>query len=248
MTRPAPSLTLAVPRSQGFTAFSASALLHTLALGTMLAVTFGASGTLPEPAGTVGTFNLPLPELAPPPPPPEAPPQGVRRLPSVAPPPAVEGHLTVPPVVPDGLPEPEAPDFVGSAVVCKGVCAVGGDPTGSGNGEIVGGIDRVAAAIVATPPPPRRVSEGVQGPRRVHYVAPVYPPIAIATHVEGKVVLDCLITEEGRIAGVTVLEGNPLLTSAAAEAVQQWIYTPTLLSGVRSAVIMKVTVNFTLRR
>ncbi len=82
----------------------------------------------------------------------------------------------------------------------------------------------------------------------MHYVAPVYPAIAIASHVEGKVVLDCLITEEGRIAGVTVLEGNPLLTSAAAEAVQQWIYTPTLLSGVRSAVIMKVTVNFTLGR
>ncbi len=59
MTRPAPSLTLAVPRSQGFTAFSASALLHTLALGTMLAVTFGASGTLPEPAGPIWTSPCP---------------------------------------------------------------------------------------------------------------------------------------------------------------------------------------------
>jgi protein TonB len=43
-----------------------------------------------------------------------------------------------------------------------------------------------------------------------------------------------------------VLRGIPLLDDAAADAVRQWRYTPTLLNGVPVAVVMTVTVNFRL--
>jgi protein TonB len=46
---------------------------------------------------------------------------------------------------------------------------------------------------------------------------------------------------------VKVVKSVPLLDRAAIEAVQQWRYTPTRLNGVAIAVIMQVTVAFTLR-
>jgi protein TonB len=45
-----------------------------------------------------------------------------------------------------------------------------------------------------------------------------------------------------------VLRGNPLLDAAALDAVQRWVYVPTLLNGSPVSVIMTVTVRFSIRR
>jgi hypothetical protein len=45
---------------------------------------------------------------------------------------------------------------------------------------------------------------------------------------------------------VKVLRGVPLLDEAAVEAVRQWVYTPTLVNGVPTPVMMTVTVHFRL--
>jgi periplasmic protein TonB len=37
----------------------------------------------------------------------------------------------------------------------------------------------------------------------------------------------------------------PLLDQTALDAVRQWVYTPTLLNGVRVPVLVTVTINFT---
>jgi len=37
-----------------------------------------------------------------------------------------------------------------------------------------------------------------------------------------------------------------MLTDAALEAVKKWVYTPTLVNGVPTPIIMTVTVNFRL--
>ncbi len=87
----------------------------------------------------------------------------------------------------------------------------------------------------------------IQEPVKVRHVAPVYPPLAIASHVQGTVVLACVIGEDGRVSNITVLRGNPLLEPAAVEAVGQWRYRPTLLNGVRVSVLLTVTVDFHLR-
>jgi protein TonB len=64
--------------------------------------------------------------------------------------------------------------------------------------------------------------------------------------VQGVVILEAIIGQDGRILDARVLRSIPLLDQAALDAVKQWEYTPTLLNGVPVPVIMTVTVQFTL--
>jgi len=114
----------------------------------------------------------------------------------------------------------------------------GGDPNGTGLG---------------TQPPspitgPIRTGGDIHPPLKVRHVVPVYPEIARAARVQGDVVLDCTISNEGRVVDVKVLSGHALLQAAAVDAVRQWVYRPTLLNGVPVPVVMTVTVHFTLDR
>jgi protein TonB len=84
-------------------------------------------------------------------------------------------------------------------------------------------------------------------PRKVRHVAPVYPPLALAARVQGRVRLECVIGEDGRVSEIVVVEGHPLLDAAAIEAVRQWRYRPTLLNGVPVSVALAVVVDFRLR-
>jgi protein TonB len=83
-------------------------------------------------------------------------------------------------------------------------------------------------------------------PRKLRHVAPIYPELAVEARVQGTVVIDCVIGEDGRVSAVTVLRGHPLLDPAAEEAVRQWRYTATLLNGVPVSVLLTVTVAFRL--
>jgi protein TonB len=74
----------------------------------------------------------------------------------------------------------------------------------------------------------------------------VYPAEAQASRVQGVVILEAIIDEQGNIANARVLRSIPMLDEAALGAVSQWKFTPTLLNGAPVPVIMTVTVNFTL--
>jgi protein TonB len=65
--------------------------------------------------------------------------------------------------------------------------------------------------------------------------------------VQGPVVLQCVITTEGKVSEVVVVRGHPLLDEAAVAAVRAWRYRPTLLNGEPVSVILTVTVTFSLR-
>jgi protein TonB len=65
--------------------------------------------------------------------------------------------------------------------------------------------------------------------------------------VEGEVEIEAVIGEDGRVREARVTRGKPLLDDAALAAVRQWAFTPTTLNGEPVAVIMTVTVVFTLR-
>ena len=129
------------------------------------------------------------------------------------------------------LPGPGSDDALPCLVDCN-TGVPGGDPLGS--------------ASAAAPPAAVRPGGDIRPPVKLRHVAPVYPEIARLTRIEGNVVLECTISPEGRIVDARVLSGPPLLQAAAAEAVQQWVYRPTLLNGVAVPVIMTVTVHFTL--
>jgi protein TonB len=74
----------------------------------------------------------------------------------------------------------------------------------------------------------------------------VYPPAALAEGVRGVVILEAVIGADGRVTDLRVLRSIPLLNQAAMDAVRQWEYQPTLMNGVPVAIIMTVTVVFTL--
>jgi protein TonB len=88
---------------------------------------------------------------------------------------------------------------------------------------------------------------GMQAPRKIAHVDPVYPRVAQSAHIEGVVILEAVIDAQGRVERVGVLRSIPLLDQAAVDAVKHWSYTPTLLNGVPVPIVMTVTVNFTLQ-
>jgi len=125
----------------------------------------------------------------------------------------------------------------GDAPICLG-CAPGdavGTPDGTGTGTGEPGGD---------PAPLRPVGGDVREPRRIRGTVPVYPELARRAHVQGKVVLECVIDTDGRITDIRVVSGPPLLTGAAVDAVRGWVYTPTTLNRQPIRVILNVTVNF----
>jgi len=127
---------------------------------------------------------------------------------------------------------------------------------GSGSG-VIGSVDdltQVTIGLVELPQPPPapravpvRLHVGIRTPQKLVEVPPIYPPAARIARVEGVVIIDATIDEQGNVVGTRVRNSAPLLEQAALEAVKQWKFTPTLLNGVPVPVIMTVTVKFTLR-
>jgi protein TonB len=105
-----------------------------------------------------------------------------------------------------------------------------------------------------TPPPvpniqrvaPIRVASTVQASRLIRKVDPSYPQLARIAHLEGTVVAEARITVSGAIDSLKIISGNSLFFQSVIDAVKQWRYEPTLLSGEPIDVITTITVNFRL--
>jgi periplasmic protein TonB len=123
-------------------------------------------------------------------------------------------------------------------------CGVVGVPIG----DRPVGHDLTPPPVTTAPRDPIPVGGKIQPPTRVAYVAPVYPPLALAARVQGTVILQAVIDEKGSVRELRVLRGHPLLDEAAMQAVAKWQFTPTLLNGTRVPVVMTVTVTFALTR
>jgi TonB family protein len=57
-------------------------------------------------------------------------------------------------------------------------------------------------------------------------IEPQYPADALAAHRSGEVLLEVLVAEDGSVASIRTLSGDPLLAAAAIDAVRQWRYEP----------------------
>lgn len=102
-------------------------------------------------------------------------------------------------------------------------------------------------AVVPDPPaPPLRIGGAIGEPRRVYYVAPVFPTVARASRSEGLVILEVVVTRDGLVRDTHVLRSSPMFDRAAIDAVRQWRYTATTLNGTPVDVTMTVTVRFNL--
>jgi protein TonB len=85
-------------------------------------------------------------------------------------------------------------------------------------------------------------------PTKTLDVKPTYPKSMRDAGREGVVPLEAIIGPEGTVTSVRVLTAqvHPDFAIAAAEAVRQWKFTPTLLNGAPVEVVMKVSVEFRL--
>ncbi len=182
---------------------------------------------------------------APPSPPPAAPAVQKLALRKVAP--LVPSRLVAPSVIPRQIAmlhePPAAPDMSGGVI--------GGIPGGA-TGGVLGGI------IGGTPMPPPvaapvqekkakeilRPGGNVKLPQKIYAPPPMYPALAKAAHVQGTVLIDAVIDEQGNIVNAKVLEGHPLLVPEAMRTVMLWKYEPTYLNGVPYPIRMTITMNF----
>jgi TonB family protein len=98
----------------------------------------------------------------------------------------------------------------------------------------------------AVPGGPMLLSGGVAAGLLLQPVAPIYPPIARAAHVQGTVVLHAILSKTGYVENLKVISGPPMLQGAALDAVRQWKYRPYLLNGEPTEVDTTINVNFTI--
>jgi len=77
---------------------------------------------------------------------------------------------------------------------------------------------------------------------------PAYPEAAKVDGVEGPVVMQALISKNGTVDRLHVIQGDPLLHTAASEAVSKWHYRPYTVNGRPVEVATTVKVEFRLPR
>ncbi len=77
-------------------------------------------------------------------------------------------------------------------------------------------------------------------------VRPTYPEAAKKGKLQGTVVLDVTVAEDGSVTDVEVVKGVDILTAAAQKAVRQWRYRPYLRKEGLVPTHRRVTINFDL--
>jgi len=92
----------------------------------------------------------------------------------------------------------------------------------------------------------------IGSPNRFHYgvtikkVAPFYPRSAYESGIEGTVILQGVISKEGRIKDLIAVSGPQALQQSAIDAVKQWEYEPWILDGAPIEVETTLTIPFLL--
>jgi protein TonB len=210
--------------------FALSLVAHSLLIGAAIVAPIVATGDLPEPPRS-SAFVLVTAEA------PDIPPPAPRRIAGEA----ASSPAAVPVVAPVGIHPEVVVERERDGLIADVVAGDAALPEGA-----------IAADGPIAPPPPRapqapvRPGGNLRPPEKVHHVVPAYPSIARSARVSGTVILEAVIAEDGRVQDVRVLRSIPLLDDAAADAVRQWRFTPTLLNGQPVRVLMTVTVSFAL--
>jgi protein TonB len=101
------------------------------------------------------------------------------------------------------------------------------------------------------PPPspepegPIQVGGDVLAPTKLNAPDPQYTEIARKARVQGVVIVQAIISKDGRVENVKVLKGLGMgLDQAAVDAIKKWTFEPATLNGKPVAVYYNLTVNF----
>ena len=205
-----------------------SFLVHTTILAVLIAVPLMATD-IPTPREFMQYVSPYVPVI------PSAPPPPSRRA---APSSIAPGTPVAPVVAPDAIGVESGVVFEPESVATTDIDSI-----------ITGVVGQVAIEAPPVAPPPAatgpiRPGGHIKPPARTKYVAPSYPEIARQARVQGVVILEAIIGVDGKVEQLRVMRSQPLLDDAALAAVREWEYTPTLLNGQPTPVIMTVTVQF----
>lgn len=108
------------------------------------------------------------------------------------------------------------------------------------------GVSNSETTVAGEPPTRIRVTGDIQAIRLIKRVEPAYPRLALQAGIQGVVRFTATIGTDGYVRNLRVVSGHPLLIPAAQDAVQQWVYRPTLLNGQPVEVVTEIEVSFTL--
>lgn len=92
--------------------------------------------------------------------------------------------------------------------------------------------------------------DGVTLPVVVRSVKPVYTAAAMDAHIEGRVLLDIVVLDDGKVGEVKVTESLDTeygLDTQAIEAARQWLFKPGTKDGKPVAVRVTLEMTFTLK-
>lgn len=92
-----------------------------------------------------------------------------------------------------------------------------------------------------------RLGSGVEPPSVIRSVDPDYTEVALQRKLQGDVILEVVILQDGRVGQLRVIDSlDPGLDRNAIAAVRQWLFRPGRLQGQPVAVIAEVVVEFRL--
>ncbi|MCU1259530.1 MAG: TonB family protein [Bryobacterales bacterium] len=92
----------------------------------------------------------------------------------------------------------------------------------------------------------RKVTQAEAMKQAVAKPQPDYPAIARQLKLEGRVEIEASISEDGSVEGVKILNGNAVLTNAAAAAMKRWKFQPFTDSGKPVRAVATLTFTFKL--
>lgn len=140
----------------------------------------------------------------------------------------------------------------GAALVKTNMANAGSALAMTGGGNVSSAVLKVEDA----PPPPvvvrapkpllKPVSGGVLNGKAVSLPVPAYPPAARSMRASGKVTVEVVIDEAGKVISAKALNGQPLLQQAAVQAAKEARFSPTLLSGQPVKISGQIYYNFNL--
>lgn len=229
--------------------------IHGLLISVLILVPFLNTAALP-------LWQLRSALMSPPPPPHAAAPTMLAPPPPVAQAEIDRDQMIRPTEIPEDIADiidltrPPEVGFVapGSTGFVPSVRSVSGDGLPGGMGE---------APLAPVPPPspqplpsppeplsvPLRVSSGVVQGFLIEQPPPTYPPLALRARIQGTVVLEAVISKEGRIRpeSIRVIDaGHTLLVEPAVRAVRRWRYRPYVLNDEPVEVVTTIAVTYRL--
>jgi TonB family protein len=92
------------------------------------------------------------------------------------------------------------------------------------------------------------IPEGMALGLLIENPAPKYPAVARAAHIQGIVVVNAVITVEGKLTAIKPVCGEPVLIESTIKALKKWRYRPYEIDGKPVEVDTTIRTEFALNK